>query len=81
MTRSQTVAFLHRAAGSPSAGRVSAFSDVDSGSYYAGAVSWAVEHGVTQGTGGSNFSPDLVCTRAQIVSLLYRGVQQNAFSW
>ena len=81
VTRSQTVAFLHRAAGSPSAGRVSAFSDVDSGSYYAGAVSWAVEHGITQGTGGGSFRPDLVCTRAQMVSLLYRSVQKSVFLW
>ncbi|MEJ5964779.1 S-layer homology domain-containing protein [Flavonifractor porci] len=81
VTRSQTVAFLHRAAGSPAAGKAAAFSDVDNGSYYAGAVNWAVEHGVTQGTGGGSFSPELVCTRAQMVSLLHRSVEQKVFSW
>ena len=75
------VALLHRAAGSPAARTASAFSDVASGSYYAAAAQWASAQGITQGTGGNRFSPDKDCTRGQIVSLLYRGVQQNAFSW
>ena len=81
VTRSQIAAFLHRAAGSPAARSGAAFSDVDGGSYYAAAVGWAVEHGITQGTGGGRFSPELACTRSQMVSLLYRSVQQNVFSW
>ena len=81
VTRAQAVALLHRAAGSPAARTVSAFSDVASGSYYAAAAQWASAQGITQGTGGNRFSPDKDCTRGQIVSLLYRGVQQNAFSW
>lgn len=81
VTRAQAVALLHRAAGSPAAQTASAFSDVASGSYYAAAAQWASAQGITQGTGGNRFSPDKDCTRGQIVSLLYRGVQQNAFSW
>ena len=81
VTRAQAVALLHRAAGSPAARTTSAFSDVASGSYYAAAAQWASAQGITQGTGGNRFSPDKDCTRGQIVSLLYRGVQQNAFSW
>lgn len=81
VTRAQAVALLHRAAGAPAARTASAFSDVDSGSYYAAAAQWASAQGITQGTGGSRFSPDLDCTRGQIVSFLYRGVQQNVFSW
>ena len=81
VTRAQAVALLHRAAGSPAARTASAFSDVASGSYYAAAAQWASAQGITQGTGANRFSPDKDCTRGQIVSLLYRGVQQNAFSW
>lgn len=73
VTRGQTAAFLYRAAGSPGAGGGSAFADVPSGAYYDEAVRWAVEQGVTGGTGGGLFSPGADCTRAQIVTFLYRG--------
>lgn len=72
VTRGQTAAFLHRAAGSPAAGSASTFADVPSGAYYAGAVQWAAEQGVTGGTGDGRFSPGAPCTRAQIVTFLYR---------
>lgn len=72
VTRGQTAAFLHRAAGSPAADG-SSFTDVPSGAYYAEAVRWAVERGITGGTGGGMFSPVTNCTRAQIVTFLYRG--------
>ena len=69
--RGQTVTFLHRAAGSPLAGN-SGFSDVSDGAYYAKAVAWAAENGITGGTGNGKFSPNADCTRGQIVTLLYR---------
>lgn len=71
VTRGQTVTFLHRAAGSPLAGS-SAFDDVAANAYYAKAVAWAAENGITSGTGSGKFSPDAACTRAQIVTFLYR---------
>lgn len=71
VTRGQTVTFLHRAAGSPLAGS-SAFSDVSNSAYYAKAVAWAAENGITSGTGNSKFTPNAACTRGQIVTLLYR---------
>lgn len=71
VTRGQTVTFLHRAAGSPLAGS-SAFSDVSDSAYYAKAVAWAAENGITSGTGNSKFTPNAACTRGQIVTLLYR---------
>ena len=72
VTRAQTVTFLYRAAGSPAAAPGSSFSDVRSDAYYADAVSWAVEKGITSGTAAAAFSPDADCTRAQIVTFLYR---------
>ena len=72
VTRAQTVTFLYRAAGSPAAAPGSSFSDVSSDAYYADAVSWAVEKGITSGTAAAAFSPDADCTRAQIVTFLYR---------
>ena len=72
VTRAQTVTFLYRAAGSPAAVPGSSFSDVRSDAYYADAVSWAVEKGITSGTAAAAFSPDADCTRAQIVTFLYR---------
>ena len=72
VTRAQTVTFLYRAAGSPAAAPGSNFSDVSSDAYYADAVSWAVEKGITSGTAAAAFSPDADCTRAQIVTFLYR---------
>ena len=71
VTRGQTVTFLHRAAGSPAAGNDS-FNDVSANAYYAKAVAWANENGITSGTGSNKFSPNADCTRGQIVTLLYR---------
>ena len=72
-TRAQAVTFLWRAAGCP-APKITyiPFSDVKPGSYYASAVMWAVENGITNGTGKNLFSPDDNCSRAQIVSLIWR---------
>ena len=72
-TRAQAVTFLWRAAGSP-APKTSAmpFADVKAGSYYETAVLWAVEQGITKGTSDTMFSPDATCTRAQIVTFLWR---------
>ena len=76
-TRSQIVTFLWRAAGSPEPkGAASGMSDVVPGSYYAKAVAWAVENGITTGTAEGTFSPDATCTRAQAVTFLARA--QNA---
>ena len=76
-TRSQIVTFLWRAAGSPEPkGTVAGMTDVVSGSYYAKAVAWAVENGITTGTAEGTFSPDATCTRAQAVTFLARA--QNA---
>ena len=74
VTRSQTVTFLYRAAGTPAVSGGS-FADVAADAYYADAVAWAVKEGVTSGTGGNSFSPDAPCTRAQIVTFLYRDAQ------
>ena len=71
-TRGQAVTFLYRAAGSPVAGGSSAFVDVSDDAYYTNAVRWAVSKGVTAGTSTTTFGPDSNCTRAQIVSFLYR---------
>ncbi len=72
-TRAQAVTFLWRAAGEPEPSRTAkSFSDVKQGSYYEKAVKWAVEKGITAGTGNGKFSPEDRCTRAQIVSFLYR---------
>ena len=71
-TRAQIVTFLWRAAGSPEPKGVSSFVDVAADAYYAKAVAWAVENGVTLGTSETTFSPDETCTRAQGVTFLYR---------
>ena len=71
-TRAQAVTFLWRAAGQPKAGSAAGFSDVPAGKYYSEAVAWAVATGVTSGTSSNRFSPDAPCTRAQIVTFLYR---------
>ena len=71
-TRAQAVTFLYRAAGSPAANGSDPFTDVFSGAYYAGAVQWAVGRSITHGTSTTTFSPDAGCTRAQIVTFLYR---------
>ncbi len=77
-TRAQAVTFLWRAAGCPEPERLSSFADVPAGSYYAKAVAWAVEKGITKGTGATTFSPDDACTRAQIVTFLWRAQQTPA---
>ena len=72
-TRAQAVTFLWRAAGSPAAkSSAMPFADVKAGSYYYDAVLWAVEQGITKGTSDTMFSPDATCTRAQIVTFLWR---------
>ena len=76
-TRAQIVTFLWRAAGSPEPKSTAAgMTDVVPGSYYAKAVAWAVENGITTGTAEGTFSPDATCTRAQAVTFLARA--QNA---
>ena len=75
VTRSQTVTFLWRQAGSPVVNYAMSFTDVPADAYYAEAVRWAVSEGITAGTGDNAFSPDAVCTRAQIVTFLYRAEQ------
>ena len=72
-TRAQAVTFLWRAAGSPAPKtKVMPFTDVPSGSYYYDAVLWAMEQGITKGTSDTAFSPNASCTRAQIVTFLWR---------
>ena len=71
-SRAQIVTFLWRSEGQPAASTGSSFVDVSASAYYAGAVAWAVENGVTVGTSSSTFSPNNDCTRAQIVTFLYR---------
>ena len=73
-TRAQIVTFLWRAAGSPAPKGTSSFADVPAESYYAQAVAWAVENGITTGTGEGTFSPDAPCDRAQSVTFLYRAL-------
>ena len=80
-TRAQIVTFLWRAAGSPAPKNTgTAFGDVKSGSFYEQAVAWAVENGITGGTGDGKFSPDATCTRAQAVTFLYRASGAPAVS-
>lgn len=71
-TRAQIVTFLWRAAGSPEPNGTSTFTDVPASAYYAKAVAWAVENGITDGTSETTFSPDAPCTRGQSVTFLYR---------
>ncbi len=72
-TRAQAVTFLWRAAGSPEPEtRAMPFTDVPVGSYYYNAVLWAIESGITEGTSDTMFSPDATCSRAQIVTFLWR---------
>ena len=80
-TRAQIVTFLWRAAGSPAPKNTgTAFGDVKLGSFYEQAVAWAVENGITGGTGEGMFSPDATCTRAQSVTFLYRASSSPAVS-
>ena len=77
-TRAQIVTFLWRAAGCPEPETVSSFTDVPADSYYAKAVAWAVEQGITVGTGDGKFSPNATCTRAQSVTFLWRSQKSVA---
>lgn len=70
--RDQVVTFLWRASGKPAAKADLAFSDLADGAFYADAVQWAVAHGITTGTSSTTFAPADGCTRAQIVTFLYR---------
>lgn len=71
-TRAQAVTFLYRASGAPAVSGNAAFGDVAANAYYAAAVKWAADKGVTDGVGNGLFAPDQSCTRAQIVTFLYR---------
>lgn len=77
-TRAHIVTFLWRAAGSPEPESAVSFADVPAGSYYAKAVAWAVENGITLGTTDVTFSPNAACTRAQSVTFLYRASEASA---
>ena len=78
-TRAQAVTFLWRAAGSPKPEtRAMPFTDVPVGSYYYDAVLWAVENGITKGTSDTTFSPNMTCSRAQIVAFLWRSEKSPA---
>lgn len=85
-TRAQAVTFLWRSAGQPEPQNLTGkFTDVKAGSYYEKAVQWAVEQGIASGTSATRFSPDTTCTRAQIVTFLWRKegspqISGNAFS-
>ena len=72
ITRKEAVTFLWRAAGSPAADGDSGFADVPADAYYAQAVQWAVEEGITNGNTATTFGPDIPCTRADVVTFLYR---------
>ena len=80
VTRAQVVTFLWRSAGKPEPASMNSFSDVGTDAYYAKAVAWAVEQGITDGVGGDKFAPDADCTRAQIVTFLYRYDGKKAMS-
>ena len=77
INRAQMVTMLWRAMGQPAAASGASFADVPADSYYAQAVAWAVENGITTGTGNGKFSPDNTCTRAQIAVFLYRNYQSK----
>ena len=72
INRAQMVTMLWRAMGQPAAASGASFADVPADSYYAQAVAWAIENGITAGVGGSKFDPNATCTRAQIATFLYR---------
>ena len=79
-TRAQIVTFLWRAAGSPEPKALSSFADVPADAYYAKAVAWAVENGITEGTSDTTFAPGTICTRAQGVTFLSRAAKANTAS-
>ena len=75
ITRAQMVTMLWRAVGQPTAGGTANFTDVPTDSYYAQAVAWAVENGITTGVGNGHFDPTSTCTRAQIAAFLARSMK------
>ena len=77
-TRAQIVTFLWRAAGSPEPKTASSFTDVPVSTYYAKAVAWAVENGITNGMTETTFAPDATCTRGQSVTFLHRALKGTA---
>lgn len=77
-TRAQIVTFLWRAAGSPESKTASSFSDVPASAYYAKAVAWAVENGITNGMTETTFAPNATCTRGQSVTFLHRALKGTA---
>ena len=77
-TRAQIVTFLWRAAGSPEPKTMSSFTDVPASAYYAKAVAWAVENGITNGMTETTFAPNATCTRGQSVTFLYRALKGTA---
>ena len=77
VTRAQTVTFLWRAAGMPESTADLPFADVAAERYYAKAVAWAVEQGITTGKTADRFAPNEACTRAQIVTFLWRSMKQT----
>lgn len=77
-TRAQIVTFLWRAAGSPEPKTASSFADVPASAYYAKAVAWAIENGITNGMTETTFAPDATCTRGQSVTFLYRALKGTA---
>ena len=77
-TRAQIVTFLWRAAGSPEPKALSSFADVTADAYYAKAIAWAVENGITDGTSDTTFAPGTICTRAHGVTFLYRAAKATA---
>ncbi len=77
-TRMQIVTFLWRAAGSPEPKAMSSFTDVPANAYYAKAVAWAVENGITNGMTATTFAPNATCTRGQSVTFLYRALKGTA---
>lgn len=77
-TRMQIVTFLWRAAGSPEPKTASSFTDVPASAYYAKAVAWAIENGITNGMTETTFAPNATCTRGQSVTFLYRALKGTA---
>ena len=77
-TRTQIVTFLWRAAGSPEPKTASSFTDVPASAYYAKAVAWAIENGITNGMTETSFAPNATCTRGQSVTFLYRALKGTA---
>lgn len=76
INRAQMVTMLWRTMGQPTAGGTANFTDVPADSYYASAVAWAVENGITDGVGDGRFDPAATCTRAQIATFLRRAMAE-----